>query len=203
MTTTETTPFLTLPPPTGEEQARKVALLLAQAAATSMGHYPAHPLAVANLSCLVGVELGLSEQALEALVLGALLHDVGKLGVPEAVLHKSGPLTHRERELIERHSDIGACIVEQIWCLCRLAPTIRYHHERYDGSGYPDGLKAQEIPLPARIVAVADAYDAMVSRRIYRSRSHSPTEAIGELMSRAGSQFDAEVVAALGRVAVQ
>ena len=139
MTTTETTPFLTLPPPTGEEQARKVALLLAQAAATSMGHYPGHPLAVANLSCLVGVELGLSEQALEALVLGALLHDVGKLGVPEAVLHKSESLTHRERKIIERHSDIGACIVEQIWCLCRLAPTIRYHHERYDGSGFPNG----------------------------------------------------------------
>ena len=203
MTTTETTPVLNLPPPTGGEQAREVALLLAEAAATSMGHYPGHPLAVANLSCLVGVELGLSEEALEALVLGALLHDVGKLGVPEAVLHKSGPLTLREREVIERHSDIGACIVEQIWCLCRLAPTIRYHHERYDGSGYPDGLEAEEIPLPARIVAGADAYDAMVSRRIYRSRSLPPTEAIGELMSRAGSLFDAEVVAALGRVAVR
>jgi putative nucleotidyltransferase with HDIG domain len=198
--TANDTPFLTFSSPTGWEQAREVALLLAEAAATSMGHYPDHPFAVANLSGLVGVELGLSEEALEALILGALLHDVGKLGVPEAVLQKSGSLTHGERGIIRRHSDIGARIVEQIWCLRKLAPAIRYHHERYDGSGYPDGLVAEEIPLPARIVAAADAYDAMVSRRHYRSRSRPPTEAIGELTSRAGSQFDAEVVTALRQV---
>ncbi len=146
--------------------------------------------------------MGLSEGALEALVLGALLHDVGKLGVPEAVLQKSGPLTLQEKDLIERHSDMGARMIELIWCLRGVAPAVRHHHERYDGSGYPDGLKAEEIPLSARIVAAADAYDAMVSRRIYRRGRRSPTEAIGELTGKAVSQFDAEVVAALACVAV-
>ncbi len=144
--------------------------------------------------------MSLSEETLEVLVLGALLHDLGKLGVPEAVLEKSGPLTQQEWEVIKRHPDMGARMIEQIWCLRRVAPVIRHHHERYDGSGYPDGLKAEEIPLSARIVAAADAYDAMVGGRIYRG-SRSPTEAIVELMSSAGSQFDAEVAAALRRVA--
>jgi putative nucleotidyltransferase with HDIG domain len=143
-------------------------MLLAEAATTSMSYYSDHPLAVANLSRAVGVELGLSEEALEILVLGALLHDVGKLGVPEAVLQKGGPLTPQEKELIERHADIGASMIELIWCLRGVAPVVRHHHERYDGSGYPEGLRAEEIPLSARVVAAADAYDAMVSRRIYR-----------------------------------
>jgi|SRR5215216_6531453 len=201
MTTTKT-PFLSPWSPLAKgEQARKLAMLLVEAVATAEGSYPDHALAVANLSRVVGDELGLSEEALEVLVLGAILHDVGKLGVPEAVLQKSGPLTHREREVIERHAEMGARMIELIWCLRRVAPVVRYHHERYDGSGYPDGLEAEEIPLPARIVAAVDAYDAMISRRIYR-RSRPPAEAIGELMSKAGSQFDAEVVAALGHVAV-
>jgi putative nucleotidyltransferase with HDIG domain len=199
---TTKTPFLSPSSPLADgEQARKVAMLLVEAAATSEGSYPDHALAVANLSRLVGVELGLSEEALEVLILGALLHDVGKLGVPEAVLRKSGPLTPREREVIERHAEIGACMIEQIWCLRRVAPVVRYHHERYDGSGYPDGLEAREIPLSARIVAAVDAYAVMVSRRTYGG-TRSPREAIGELMSKAGSHFDVEVVAALGRVAV-
>ncbi len=128
------------------------------------------------------------------------MHDVGKLGVPEALLRKGRPLTPAEREVIERHTEIGARMIEQIWCLRRVASVVRHHHERYDGSGYPDGLKAEEIPLTARVVAAVDAYDAMVSRRIYRRRRRPPAEAIGELMSQAGVQFDAEVVAAVGRV---
>ena len=119
----------------------------------------------------------LGEEALEVLALGALLHDVGKLGVPGALLHKSGPLTQHEREFIERHSDMGARMIEQIWCLRGVAPVIRHHHERYDGSGYPDGLEGEEIPLTARIVAATDAYDAMVRSRPYRER-RSPTEAL-------------------------
>ena len=200
MTTTKL-PFLSPSSPLAEgEQARKVALLLAEAAATSMGTCPDHPLAVASLSRAVGMELSLSEEALEVVLLGALLHDVGMLGVPEAILHKSGPLTHQECEFIKRHAEIGARIIEQMWCLRMVAPVVRYHHERYDGSGYPEGLKAEEIPLSARIVAAADAYDAMVSSKVY-GETRSPMDAIGELMGRAGSQFDAQVVAALGRIA--
>ena len=202
MTTTTETPLLSPSSSLADrEQARKVAVLLVMAVATSKGSYPEHSLAVANLSRAVGVELVLGEEALQALELGALLHDVGKLGVPGALLHKSGPLTHHEREFIERHSEMGARMIEQIWCLRRVAPVIRHHHERYDGSGYPDGLEGEEIPLTARIVAATDAYDAMVRSRPYRE-SRSPTEAIGELTRGAGSQFDSEVVAIVARVAV-
>lgn len=197
------TPFSTPPPAEGGQHARKVALLLAEAAATTKSYYPDHPHVVANLSHLVGVELGLGAEALEALVLGALLHDVGKLGVPDEVLHKTGPLTVRDREIMERHSDTGARIVKEIWCVRGLAPVIRHHHERYDGRGYPDGLRAEDIPLLARIVAAADAYDAMVSPRLYRSGTLLPVDALGELVSKSGSQFDAEVVTALGRVVVR
>ena len=201
MSTTET-PFLSPSAPLADrEQARKVAMVVVVAVATSKGSYPEHSLAVANLSRAVGVELVLGEEALEVLLLGALLHDVGKLGVPGALLQKSGPLTQHERSMIERHSEMGARMIEQIWCLRRVAPVIRHHHERYDGSGYPDGLEAREIPLTARIVAAADAYDAMVRSRRYRER-RSPPEAIGELTRGAGSQFDSEVVATLARVAV-
>jgi putative nucleotidyltransferase with HDIG domain len=177
-------------------------MVVVVAVATSKGSYPEHSLAVANLSRAVGVELVLGEEALEVLLLGALLHDVGKLGVPGALLQKSGPLTQHERSIIERHSEMGARMIEQIWCLRRVAPVIRHHHERYDGSGYPDGLEAREIPLTARIVAATDAYDVMVRSRPYRE-SRSPREALGELTSGAGSQFDAEVVAALARIAVR
>ena len=92
-------------------------------------------------------------------------------------------------------------MIDQIWCLRRVSQVIRHHHERYDGSGYPDGLEGEEIPLPARIVAAADAYDVMVRGRPYGER-RSPKEAMGELVSGPGSQFDAGVVAALRRVAV-
>jgi putative nucleotidyltransferase with HDIG domain len=186
----------------GWEEARKIAALLVEVATPRDGYTIDHALAIATLSREVGATFDLSEEVLEALALGALLHDLGKLGVPEAVLEKGGPLTQQEWEVIKLHPDIGARMIEQIWCLRRVAQVIRHHHERYDGSGYPDGLEAQEIPLTARIVAAADAYDVMVRSRPYRE-SRSPTEAIGELMGGAGSQFDAEVVAALTRVAVR
>src|ERR687897_1458770 len=188
-------PFLSLSSSLADrEQARKVAVPLVIAVATSKGSYPEHSLAVANLSRAVGVELVLGEEALQALELGALLHDVGKLGVPGALLRKSGPLTHHEREFIERHSEMGARMIEQIWCLGRVAPVIRHHHERYDGSGYPDGLEGEEIPLTARIVAVTDAYDAMVRGRAQRGKP-PPTETHRGLTRGAGSQVDSEVVA--------
>jgi putative nucleotidyltransferase with HDIG domain len=184
----------------GWEEARKVATLLVEVVTPRDGYTIDHALAIAELSRRVGVEFDLSEEVQEALALGALLHDLGKLGVPEAVLERLGPLTQQEWEIIKRHPDIGARMIEQIWCLRRVTQMIRHHHERYDGSGYPDGLEAEEIPLTSRIVAATDAYDVMVRGRPYRE-SRSPTEAIEELMGGAGSQFDVEVVAALARVA--
>lgn len=184
----------------GWEEARKVAALLVEAATPRDGYTIDHALAIAELSRRVGEEFALSAEVLEALALGALLHDLGKLGVPEAILDKGGPLTQQEWEVMKRHPDMGARMIEQIWCLRRVAQVIRHHHERYDGGGYPDGLEGEEIPLPARIVAAADAYDVMIRSRPYRER-RSPTGAIGELLSGAGSHFDAGVVAVLRRVA--
>jgi putative nucleotidyltransferase with HDIG domain len=183
------------------EEAHKVASALLEAATAPIGYTTEHAHAVADLSRSVGMEFGFGEGALEALELGALLHDLGKLGVPAAILQKPSLLTSWEMEIVERHTDIGARMVEPLWCLRRVVKAIRHHHERYDGGGYPDGLQGEEIPLAARIVAAADAYDAMVRGRPY-AVTRPPTEAIGELMGEAGGQFDARVVEALVRVAV-
>lgn len=190
-----------IPPPAGWEEARTVAEALLGATSATDGYGTDHAAAVAGLSRLVGMELGLAEGELEALVLGALLHDLGKLGVPGAVLRKVAPLSRREWETLKRHPDVGARMVEPLWCLGEAAQTIRHHHERYDGRGYPDGLRGEDIPLAARVVAAADAYDVMVRGRPYQ-RERSPTEALKELLGAAGGQVDARVVAALARVAV-
>lgn len=195
----ETERTFSVPPPAGGEEARTVARALAVAATPTDGYVIDHAFAVADLSRLVGTELGLCEGALEALMLGAFLHDLGKLGVARSVLEKAGPLSAREMEIVRGHPDMGARMVEPLWCLRRGAQAIRHHHERYDGGGYPDGLEGEEIPLAARIVAAADAYDVMVRGRPYAA-ARTPTEAVGELMGGAGSQFDARVVAALVRV---
>jgi putative nucleotidyltransferase with HDIG domain len=188
-----------VPPPAGGEEARTVARALAVAATATDGYVIDHAFAVADLSRLIGTEFGLCEGALEALTLGALLHDLGKLGVAQSVLQKVGPLARQEVEIVRDHPDIGARMVEQLWCLRRGAQAIRHHHERYDGGGYPDGLEGEEIPLAARIVAAADAYDVMVRGRPY-AVARTPTEAVGELMGGAGGQFDARVVAAVVRM---
>ena len=192
-----------VPPPVGWEEARTVASALVGATAVTDGYGTgtAHAVAVADLSRLVGMEFGLGEGALEALALGALLHDLGKLGVEGTILQKVGPLARWEKQIIKGHPDIGARMVEPLWCLRRVAQAIRHHHERYDGGGYPDGLEGEEIPLAARIVAAADAYDVMVRGRPYAGIRRTSTEAIGELLGEAGGQFDVRVVAALTRVA--
>jgi putative nucleotidyltransferase with HDIG domain len=189
--------------PSGWEEARKVTSILVDAI-TPKDHYTTdHALEVARLSWLVGRELGLNEEELEWLVHGALLHDLGKLGVADAILEKLDPLTDEEWKVVKRHPEVGAQMIEPLEFLRKAVPVIRHHHERPDGSGYPDGLKGEEIPLGARIVAVVDAYDVML-RRPYRperygSRS-SPAEALEELWGEAGRQFDERVVEAMGRL---
>jgi putative nucleotidyltransferase with HDIG domain len=195
--------------PSGWEEARKVTTILVDAI-TPKDHYTAdHALQVARLAWLVGMELGMNEEELEWLVHGALLHDLGKLIVADEILEKLGPLTEEEWKVVKHHPEVGARMIEPLESLSGALPVIRHHHERPDGSGYPDGLEGDEIPLAARIVAAADAYDVMRRGRPYRSERYlperygsksSPAEALKELRREAGRQFDARVVEAMGRL---
>ena len=123
----------------------------------------------------------------------ALMHDIGKIGIDEAILHKPGKLTPEEREIIKKHPEIGNRIIAPVAFLSPVAPMVLYHQEWYDGQGYPDGLAGEEIPLGARIVAVIDAFDAMTSDRPYR-KALSRDIAVGELNKGANTQFDPKVV---------
>lgn len=141
----------------------------------------------------VGTALGLSDEHLDALRAGALLHDIGKLAVPEHILNKPGRLTSAELEKTKIHADVGASILEKVGFPYPVVPTVRHHHEFWDGSGYPDGLKGDDIPVTARILSVADAYDALRGTRPFRSPVNRE-DACNFLRSRAGTQFDPHVV---------
>jgi putative nucleotidyltransferase with HDIG domain len=158
-----------------------------------------HSTRVSSLACLLAEEIGLSGHQLKALERGSLLHDIGKIGISDTILHKPGKLTEEEWKIMKIHPDIGARIVEGIPFLQETLPVIRYHHERWDGSGYPIGLKERDIPIQARIFAVADVFDALTSSRSYRKRS-SPEDAVQYLKEQAGILFDAEIVDALAKV---
>ena len=145
-----------------------------------------------QLSVRIGTALGLEEQVLEQLRVAGLFHDIGKIGVPDQVLLKPCRLTEEEYDEIKKHPVTGARILEGITQLRGIVPMVRGHHERYDGSGYPDGLAGAEIPLGARIIAVADAFDAIVSNRQYR-RGKSFEEAIEEIGREQGVQFDPQL----------
>ena len=151
---------------------------------------------VSVLSVAIGRGLSLPPDDLEVLRLGALLHDIGKIGVPDDVLRKPGALTPEEFDIIKQHPVLGARILQSVPFLAKHIPIVELHHERPDGRGYPDGLRGDEIPRPARIVHVADAYDAMTSARAYRA-ARPPGDALRELWRCAGSEFHAEIVAAL------
>lgn len=155
-----------------------------------------HSLEVNRIAMALGQEMGLSEKDMEVLNWGTLLHDIGKLGISDQILLKPGPLTSEEYEVIKQHPQLGYEILKDIDYLKEAAKVALYHQEKYDGSGYPFGLKGEEIPLLARICAVADALEAMIADRPYR-RGRSVDEAIGEIISNAGTQFDPVVVEAL------
>jgi len=121
------------------------------------------------------------------------LHDIGKLVIYEKVLNKPGSLNDEEWKLLKSHPEIGASIIENMEFLAAAVPLVRHHHERFDGAGYPDGLKGENIPLGARIIAVADSYDAMTTDRAYRA-ALSYEIALGTMKAKAGTQFDADVV---------
>ena len=151
-----------------------------------------HSQRVADLAARTARRLGLPDEEVELTRLAASLHDLGKLAIPEEILRKPGPLTDPERMVLERHPQIGFRMLESLG-VDPVAEWVLHHHERWDGSGYPDGLPGESIPLGARIIFVADAYDAMTSERVYRRRV-TPAQAIEELQRCAGSQFDPEIV---------
>ncbi|MGW4028012.1 HD-GYP domain-containing protein [Streptomyces sp. NPDC004838] len=153
---------------------------------------------VGQASVLIARELGMDEERVERVRFAGILHDVGKLGVPTRVLRKDGPLTPEERRVIERHPEHGHEIVRGIGFLGEARAGILHHHERLDGTGYPYGLAGERIPEFARVVAVADAFDAMTSTRSYR-RARTVEAALEELERCAGTQFDPRMVTALGR----
>jgi putative nucleotidyltransferase with HDIG domain len=155
-----------------------------------------HSERVSVLSVAIGRALSLSPDDLEVLRLGALLHDIGKIGVPDLVLRKPGPLTDAEFDAIKQHPVLGARILRSVPFLAPHIPIVELHHERPDGRGYPNGLRGDDIPLAARIVHVADAYDAITSARAYRGARPSG-DALRELWRCAGTEFHADIVGAL------
>ena len=159
-----------------------------------------HSERVSTISVTVGHHMRLGDEDIDTLRLGALLHDIGKIGISDDVLRKAGPLTPVEYEAIKQHPVTGARILRSVAFLARHLPIVELHHERPDGKGYPYGRMGDEIPVLARIVHVVDAFDAMTSARAYRP-ARSAQEALQELWRYAGSQFDADVVQALAAVA--
>ncbi len=152
-----------------------------------------HCRAVARLAGRIARQLGLPPEVTRDIQLAALLHDLGKVGIPQEIIEKPGSLTLSERIQVEKHTGIGAEMLSASRLPDRLIPVVYHHHERWDGKGYPERLKGQQIPLGARIVAVADTYDAMTARRLY-TKQKTEQEAIAEIRRQAGSQFDPRVV---------
>jgi HD-GYP domain-containing protein (c-di-GMP phosphodiesterase class II) len=158
-----------------------------------------HTRRVAQLAVQVGQELGLRGKRLRSLAVAALLHDVGKLQVPESILCKAAPLTPAEFAVIKRHTADGAALLGHIGGFADELPLVRGHHERLDGSGYPDGLRGGELSLEVRILGVCDVYDALASERVYR-HAFSQAQALTILDQGRDIAFDADVIDALSRV---
>jgi putative nucleotidyltransferase with HDIG domain len=172
-----------------------VRVLTAAAAARDRGT-DAHSQRIVQLAEATTRKLGGSEEEQHLIRLAALLHDIGKIGIPDAILHKPGPLTAEEWTIMRRHPEIGRQILEEAGGIFRpLAAIVAAHHERWDGKGYPVGLAGEEIPLAARILSVVDSYDAMISHRPYRI-PFSMRDARAELQRGAGGQYDPCVVEA-------
>ena len=163
-------------------------------------HYTqGHSQKVSAYAALIAEAMEMSDAEIDEIRLGAVLHDIGKVGIPEQILNKSGPLNPDEWETMKSHVVFGAKILEPLKPLARIREMVHHHHEYFDGSGYPEALRAEQIPLGARIVAVADAYDTITSDRTYK-KGRSAEEALAELERCANAQFDARIVEIFVRV---
>ena len=165
-------------------------------------HLSGHAATTMHYSVEVGRKLGLGADEIAAIKLGALFHDVGKIGVPESLLSKPAELTDEEWIEMRAHPTIGASLLGNVPMLDRIRPIVLAHHENFDGTGYPAGLKGSEIPLAAQIISVADSYDAMTSERPYRIALR-PKQALRELRANAGTQFNPVVVEAFIQVVIE
>ncbi len=172
---------------------------LANALEANDEYTSSHARWITDLSLKVGEGLGLDTRSLKRLELGALFHDIGKIGIPEAILSKPGPLTADERKLVEKHPELGERIIAPIDRLEEVKPIVRHCHERYDGTGYPDRKAGEDIPIESRIILVCDAYHAMTTDRPYRKRLPKE-EALRRLDEGSGTQFDPAAVEVCKRV---
>ncbi|MDQ6710173.1 MAG: HD-GYP domain-containing protein [Candidatus Dormibacteraeota bacterium] len=171
----------------------EVNMALANAIEAKDSYTRGHSERLAKLAGACAERMGLSRDEAAAVRLGAILHDVGKIGIPDRILRQAMALTEDEMAWMRRHPQIGADIIGPVEGLHHVAPLIRHHHEKFDGTGYPKGLKGEEIPLGSRIIAVADAFEAMVADRIYRP-SLGLAKALDEIRGGRGTHFDPQVV---------
>lgn len=179
-----------------KKENKKITLQMMQSLSTTIEakdkYTRGHSRRVAQYASLVAKSLGWTDQEIENIKSCAYLHDIGKIGIPDQILNKPGQLTEDEFSLIKQHTIIGQDILKDITIIPHLGEVTRSHHEHYDGTGYPDGLKGNEIPIQARIIALCDSYDAMNSKRIYRN-ALSFKQIKEEIEKNAGTQFDPEI----------
>jgi HD-GYP domain-containing protein (c-di-GMP phosphodiesterase class II) len=180
----------------GESRVAGIARTLVEAMEAKDPYIKEHLRSVSSLALRIGRAIALPEEQMGALTNGALLHDVGKIGIPDSILQKSVRLTEEEYTVIKKHPALGVGILAPVEELAPALPAVKHHHERFDGNGYPDGLKGEEIPLIARIVSVADAFDSMIRARPY-GYGVSQRAALEEIEENSGSQFDPSIVNAL------
>jgi putative nucleotidyltransferase with HDIG domain len=171
--------------------------LAAQALDARDRYTESHSIRVADLAGQMGELLELGDREVEAIRTAGSLHDMGKIGVRDDILNKPGPLTEDEWEIMRRHPDIGADMIAQHSALAEVAPLVRHHHERWDGTGYPAGLKGDVIPFGARILSVADSFDTITGARLYRKSAMTPIEGVEDISRRANQWYDPNVVDAL------
>jgi HD-GYP domain-containing protein (c-di-GMP phosphodiesterase class II) len=171
--------------------------IAAQALDARDSYTASHSTRVSELAGRLGEHLELDERGVDLLRTAGSLHDLGMIGVRDDVLTKAGPPSEEEWEVIRRHPDIGADMLALHSALAEIAPLVRHHHERWDGTGYPAGLKGTDIPLGARIIAVAESLDAITHYRVYRPNHLTDLEAIRDISKHSGSWYDPAVVDAL------
>jgi len=156
-------------------------------------HTKRHSVKVSNYAVMLAKYMGLPKKEVESIRLAAILHDIGKAGIKESVLLKNGSLNDEEYKEVQRHSELGAEIIKPLKFFGPIVSIIRHHHENYDGTGYPDGVKGEDILLASRILGIADAYDALTSKRAYRDAY--PAEEAKKIMKKAsGKKFDAALL---------